>query len=207
MRGRFFEEKRKTRIMYRTPSRFVRGTCIALLLGLAPIYSAAAFETSNIEAKLASLDAGEFVWQPQAAREGEVRIVVSLPLQMAYVFRGQDLIGASTVSTGKPGNDTPTGSFTILQKRKDHKSNLYDDAPMPYMQRLTWDGIALHAGAIPGVPASHGCVRLPMKFAQKLFAITELGAQVHIVDVAPRSTKAALALIEGGAATELAAAP
>ena len=70
-------------------------------------------------------------------------------------------MGASTVSTGKPGHATPTGVFTILQKEVDHKCNLYDDAPMPFMQRLTWSGVAMHAGHLPGFPASHGCIRLP----------------------------------------------
>ena len=81
-----------------------------------------------------------------------------------------------------PGHDTPTGTFTILQKRRTHFSNIYDNAPMPFMQRLTWDGIALHAGQIPGTPASHGCVRLPTAFARHLFGETSLGARVYIVD-------------------------
>jgi lipoprotein-anchoring transpeptidase ErfK/SrfK len=125
-----------------------------------------------------------------------VEIVVSIPLQKAYVYRGGTLIGATTVSTGMPGYDTPTGRFSILQKREKHFSNLYDNAPMPFMQRLTWDGVALHAGAIPGEPASHGCVRLPKTFAAKLYAATELGATVMVVDDAP-SPEAAYAMVSG----------
>jgi len=119
--------------------------------------------------------------------------VVSLAEQKAYVYRAGKLIGVTTVSTGKRGHRTPTGSFTILQKRRKHFSNLYNNAPMPNMQRLTWTGIALHAGALPGYPASHGCVRLPMEFSKLLFAVTELGGRVHIVADAPPSAAEALA--------------
>jgi lipoprotein-anchoring transpeptidase ErfK/SrfK len=184
--------------MIRTPIRFVRGTTIALLLGFAPIYSVSAQESGAIEASISSFDPGEFVWKPELAPNGPIDVVVSIPLQTAYVYRSGTLIGASTVSTGKPGNDTPTGSFSILQKRKEHYSNLYDNAPMPFMQRLTWDGIALHAGEIPGYPASHGCVRLPTEFARKLFAATQVGAAVHIIDAAPSSPSTALAMARVG---------
>ena len=140
---------------------------------------------------------GQARWLPEAATAtGPVSIVVSLPLQRAWVFRGETLAGVATVSTGQPGYDTPTGTFPILQKRVDHRSNLYDNAPMPFMQRLTWDGIALHAGAIPGGPASHGCIRLPKTFAAKLYAATELGAAVMIIDDAP-SPEAAYAMMSG----------
>jgi lipoprotein-anchoring transpeptidase ErfK/SrfK len=187
--------------MYRTPPWFVRGAAFAFVLGLScmsaanaqTVPSTAAFST-DVQEEL--LDPGEFVWHPETAPPGSVEIVVSLPLQVAYVYRAGSLIGVSTVSTGKPGYDTPTGTFTILEKKRDHRSNLYD-APMPFMQRLTWDGIALHAGAIPGEPASHGCVRLPDEFARKLFAETRLGATVHIVDEVPDSPAAALTLATG----------
>ena len=92
---------------------------------------------------------------------------------------------STAVSTGRPGHTTPTGSFEILQKRREHYSNLYNNAPMPFMQRLTWDGIALHAGQIPGRPASHGCVRLPLEFARLLFGATQMGGRVHIIDASP----------------------
>ena len=100
------------------------------------------------------------------------------------------------MSTGQPGYETPTGSFAILQKNRDHRSNLYNGAPMPFMQRLTWDGVALHAGEIPGRPASHGCIRLPMAFARNLFAVTRLGASVHVTDLAPAAGEA-LAMVRG----------
>jgi lipoprotein-anchoring transpeptidase ErfK/SrfK len=108
--------------------------------------------------------------------------MVSLSDQQAYVYRNGVRIGHSPVSTGKSGYETPTGSFNILQKKKKHKSNLYDDADMPFMQRLTWDGIALHAGRVPNYPASHGCIRFPHTFASKLYGITRLGSRVVIQD-------------------------
>lgn len=129
-----------------------------------------------------SLKPGQFTWTPELAPQGPVVIVVSLPEQRAYVYRNGVRIGVSTVSTGKPGHETPTGVFTILEKRREHYSNLYDNAPMPFMQRLTWDGVALHAGRIPGYPASHGCVRLPHAFSEKLFATTSRGMTVVIAD-------------------------
>jgi lipoprotein-anchoring transpeptidase ErfK/SrfK len=144
------------------------------------------------------LDPGKYVWRPDPAASGPVRVVVSLPLQIAYVFKGQKLIGASSVSTGMPGYDTPPGAFTILEKKVDHKSNLYEDAPMPFMQRLTWDGVALHAGKVTGQPVSHGCVRLPAAFARKLFGETSVGATVLITDEAPLAAEQALALVPGG---------
>ena len=130
----------------------------------------------------AALKPGQFTWMPELAPQGPVVIVVSLPEQRAYVYRNGVRIGVSTVSTGKPGHETPTGVFTILEKRREHYSNLYDNAPMPFMQRLTWDGVALHAGRIPGYPASHGCVRLPHAFSEKLFATTSRGMTVVIAD-------------------------
>ena len=128
------------------------------------------------------LKPGQFVWLPEIAPAGPLVIVVSIPDQQAYVYRNGVRIAVSTVSTGKKGYETPTGVFTILQKHKDHKSSLYDDAPMPYMQRLTWDGVALHAGKLPGYPASHGCVRLPMEFAKKLFEMTTYGITVIVAN-------------------------
>ena len=129
-----------------------------------------------------ALKPGEYLWTPELAPQGPVVIVISLPEQQAYVYRNGVRIGVSTVSSGKKGYETPTGVFTILQKRKEHYSNLYDNAPMPYMQRLTWDGIALHGGNLPGYPASHGCVRLPQAFAEKLFGITRFGDSVVVAN-------------------------
>lgn len=134
------------------------------------------------QADVRALEPGEFLWYPQIAPEGPVVLVVSLDEQRAYVYRNGIAIGVSTISSGKAGKDTPSGVFTILQKNKDHRSNLYNNAPMPYMQRLTWDGIALHGGHLPGYPASHGCVRLPQAFAEKLFGITRFGDSVVVAN-------------------------
>ena len=150
----------------------------------------------NLVSDSETLSPGEFVWQPERAEQGAVEIVVSIPLQRAYVYRGGTLIGVTTVSTGRRGHETPTGSFNSLQKRREHFSNLYNNAPMPFMQRLTWGGIALHAGQIPGTPASHGCVRLPLAFARHLFGVTQMGGAVHILDGSPAPGEA-LAMVRG----------
>lgn len=110
-----------------------------------------------------------------------VVIVVSTASQQMHVFRNGDLWRTSAVSTGKRGKETPPGVFSILQKKKFHRSNLYNNAPMPFMQRLTWDGIAIHAGHLPGYPASHGCIRLPRAFAKELFQLTGYTSTAVIV--------------------------
>lgn len=101
-----------------------------------------------------------------------VLIVISNASQNMYVFKDGELWDSSPVSTGKRGKETPSGLFPILQKRTFHRSNIYSNAPMPHMQRLTWTGIAIHAGKLPGYPASHGCIRLPAEFARSLFKLT-----------------------------------
>jgi lipoprotein-anchoring transpeptidase ErfK/SrfK len=106
-----------------------------------------------------TLKTGDYVWKPAASPAGPVVIIVSIPEQTLYVYRNGVRIGRSTVSTGKSGHRTPTGVFTILQKNEKHTSSIYKGASMPYMQRLTWTGVALHAGNLPGYPASHGCVQ------------------------------------------------
>jgi lipoprotein-anchoring transpeptidase ErfK/SrfK len=130
-----------------------------------------------------------------AAPSGGVRILVSIPAQRAWVFRGSELVATTPVSTGKRGHRTPTGTFPILQKRVEHYSNIYDNAPMPYMQRLTNGGIALHGGRVPGYPASHGCIRLPHAFARRLYNMTRHGTRVTITGARPRSTRQALGLV------------
>ena len=152
-----------------------------LLLASLPMTAAVAAEDTAPAGPLA-LKPGQFLWHPEIAPDGPVVLVVSLDQQLAYVYRNGIAIGISTISSGKQGKDTPTGVFTILQKNKDHKSNLYNNAPMPYMQRLTWDGIALHGGTLPGYPASHGCVRLPHPFAAKVYGITRTGDTVVVSD-------------------------
>ena len=130
----------------------------------------------------AELKPGEFYWHPERSPSGPVVIIVSIPEQRAYVYRNGVRIGASTVSTGKPGHETPTGVFSVLEKDKHHVSSTYAGAPMPYMERLTWDGVALHAGKLPGYPASHGCVRLPLAFSRELYSVTHSGTHVVIAD-------------------------
>jgi hypothetical protein len=125
---------------------------------------------------------GDYIWHPEISPEGPVVIIVSLPEQRMYVYRNGVRIGRSTVSTGTKGHSTPTGMFTILQKKVSHESSIYKGAQMPHMQRLTWTGIAMHAGNLPGYPASHGCVRLPEDFAEKLYSVTRNGTSVIITD-------------------------
>lgn len=117
-----------------------------------------------------------------ASEDAPLHMVVSLKEQKLNVYRGADLVEVTPISSGKTGHSTPTGVFSILEKRKRHFSNLYDDAPMPFMQRLTWSGIALHEGKLPGYPASHGCVRLPHEFAKSIFSQTDRGMHVVITD-------------------------
>jgi len=112
-----------------------------------------------------------------------IQIVVSLSEQSLRVYRGQEQIATSRISSGKKGHATPTGIFSVLQKNRHHRSNIYSGAPMPFMQRLTWSGIALHASnSVPSHPASHGCIRLPHAFAGKLFKMPTNGMHVIIED-------------------------
>jgi len=129
-----------------------------------------------------TLKPGDYVWHPEVSPAGPVVVLVSLPDQILYVYRNGVRIGRSTVSTGKPGKRTPTGVFTVLQKKVRHTSSIYKGAQMPHMQRLTWSGIALHAGYLPGYPASAGCVRMPVDFAGKLYTATGIGTTVIIAD-------------------------
>ena len=128
------------------------------------------------------LEPGTYDWHPELAPSGEMLVVVSLPQQQLHVYRDGVRIGRSTISSGRAGHETTTGVFTILQKKVKHRSSLYNDAPMPYMQRLTWDGIALHAGRLPGYPASHGCIRLPLEFSKLLYDATSHDTVVIVAD-------------------------
>ncbi|MEO8548134.1 MAG: L,D-transpeptidase family protein [Sphingomicrobium sp.] len=127
-----------------------------------------------------TLKPGQYVWRDVPASAGAERVVISLSDQLAYLYRGATLVAVSTISSGKDSKPTPTGVFPILEKQVMHHSRKYDDAPMPFMQRIDQYGIALHAGFNPGVPASHGCVRLPPKFAAKLYTVTDVGTPVFI---------------------------
>jgi hypothetical protein len=172
-----------------THRRLATLACSALLCGLLPLAAFAKTpprHTSTIGVAVdtppSRLEPGEFIWHPEIAPSGPIVMIVSLPEQLAYVYRNGVVIGVATVSTGKPGHETPTGVFTILQKNADHYSNIYDSAPMPYMQRLTWSGVALHAGRLPGYPASHGCVRMSYEFARLLYAESSTGLTVVVSD-------------------------
>lgn len=115
---------------------------------------------------------GQFLWDDDAdafARKngGDPRVIISLSNQTAYLYRGDRLAAVTSISTGTHENPTPTGYFPVMEKKVMHHSRKYDNAPMPHMQRLDIYGIALHAGMNPGRPASHGCIRLPAKFAAK----------------------------------------
>ena len=129
---------------------------------------------------VSGLHPGDFRWAAAIPKEGETRIVTDLLTQMTYVYRGDVLVGATTISSGKKGKETQLGFWSILQKKPMHRSRKYDDAPMPFMQRIDDKGIAFHAGKTPGYPASHGCIRLPPKFAEKLYTLTKIGTKVII---------------------------
>jgi hypothetical protein len=118
---------------------------------------------------------------------GPLQIIISMADQRISVYDNDALIARSSVSTGIRGHPTPLGVFSVISKHRWHRSNLYSGAPMPYMQRITWSGIALHAGIVPGQPASHGCIRLKHDFAIRLWGLTKRGARVIIAsgDVRP----------------------
>jgi len=169
--------------------RAIQSLCLVLSIlgvGLPPAAQAdsvpfwGAKASVPIDTPINQLKKGEFLWMGEAVTTGPVVMVVSITEQRAYVYRNGILIGATTISTGRPGHLTPTGVFTVLQKQKEHRSTIYDGAPMPYMERLTWGGIALHAGGLPGYPESHGCIHLPSEFAQRLFDISPNGMTVVI---------------------------
>jgi lipoprotein-anchoring transpeptidase ErfK/SrfK len=126
------------------------------------------------------LKPGEYVWATSVPAEGDTRIVADLLTQMVYVYRGDKLLGASSMSSAKTGHITPYGYWSVLEKRPFYRSKKYDNAPMPFMQRIDDYGIAFHGGVNPGYPASHGCMRLPMKFAEKLYGVTKIGTKVVI---------------------------
>ena len=125
--------------------------------------------------------------QPQDPPKGPLQIIISIEDQRISLYDNVELIARSSVSTGVPSHPTPLGIFTVISKQRWHRSNIYSDAPMPYMQRITWSGIALHAGVLPGYPASHGCIRLTDSFATRLWHLTKRGTRVIIArgDVRP----------------------
>jgi hypothetical protein len=182
------------------PLRFlflVAGLLQPLLAAAVPFWGAK--ESRPADTTPEALKPGEWIWGGDNKKLGPMAVIVSLTEQLAYVYRNGLLIAVSTVSTGKPGHATPSGVFTVLQKDKDHHSSKYNDAPMPYAERLTWDGVALHAGGLPGFPESHGCVHLPTEFARLLFASSNLGMTVVI----SQQGSAPAALVHPGAASPI----
>jgi lipoprotein-anchoring transpeptidase ErfK/SrfK len=143
---------------------------------------AATSATARVKPRETRLKPGDYVWTPELSVKGPMVMFVSLQDQEAYIYRGGVRIGVSTISSGRRGYETPVGVFEVVQKQLMHHSNLYDDAPMPFMQRLTWDGLALHAGHVRGHPASHGCVRMPDGFAKALYAEATRGMTVVIAE-------------------------
>ena len=169
--------------MRMTWMRWAIGVGLAIAMAV-PACAAVPFwgakESSPAGTPSAALKPGQWIWGGDDKGMGPMVVVVSLTEQRAYVYRNGVLVALTTVSTGKPGHETPVGVFTILQKDKDHRSSTYNNAPMPYQQRLTWDGVALHAGGLPGYPESHGCIHLPSAFAEKLFGATNMGMTVVV---------------------------
>ena len=137
---------------------------------------------ANAQAETGAAAPSAFSFEPPPAPRSPIRMIVNLHTQRGYVYRDGELIRSTPISSGKRGHRTPTGTFTVLEKQRVHHSNRYDNAPMPYMQRLTWNGVALHGGHVPGYPASHGCVRLPIGFARWLFSEPTMGMTVVITD-------------------------
>ena len=162
---------------------FLIGLCLAALATPAAATPAdgETLAAGTVMEAVARLKPGQFLWAPQVAPSGPLLLVVNLATQRAVLYRNGVPVGITTVSTGRAGHLTPLGSFTILEKQVVHYSSIYDNAPMPFMERLTWGGVALHGGTLPGYPASHGCIRLPLDFARLLFAETRLGTTVMVV--------------------------
>jgi hypothetical protein len=174
LEGRWEKEMRKPQLDRR--SLIANGLALPFIVGL----GSSVGRGQQVLKEIHELRPGEFTWHPERSPRGPVAAVVSIPEQRVHVYQSGIRIGVSTCSTGKPGHETPTGVFVVLQKDRNHRSSTYNNAPMPNMNRLTWSGIALHAGNLPGYPASHGCVRLPFDFSTKLFSITHLGTPVII---------------------------
>lgn len=166
-------------------SKSLKALAAALAVAAAPLapalaQGAAQSSPAELIGHPDQLKPGQWVWAPELSPAGPLLVYVDLTRQLASVYRNGVRMAVTTVSSGKPGHETPTGVFTILQKDANHHSSKYNDAPMPFTERLTWDGVALHAGGLPGYPESHGCVHLPLQFAKLLFGIESLGGTVII---------------------------
>src|ERR1700732_2593112 len=149
--------------------RAIIGLAVVLATGLADPAGA----TRRREAQPVETVAARPAGQP-------IMSIVSLSNQRVTIYDADGWILRAPVSSGQTGYETPAGVYSVIQKEEEHYSNLYDDASMPFMQRITWSGIALHAGPLPGYPASHGCVRMPYEFAQRLFDMTKIGMRVIV---------------------------
>jgi len=156
-------------------------------------------------AQAEALRPGQWVWTPEVSPRGPVMVYVDLSRQLVSVYRNGARIGMSTMASGREGYETPAGTYAVLERDIDHRSRKYHNAPMPYMLRLTWDGIALHGGRVGSRPASHGCIRLPMSFARQLYHVVPMGSTVVVVGAAgaapegPRAGVLAPADMGGGA--------
>jgi predicted dithiol-disulfide oxidoreductase (DUF899 family) len=170
------------------------GTCTFGMTAASPAFALETWEAkmqasdAASQARIDMLDAfgdkelrpGQYLWRDVPDVAGPERIVISLSDQLAYLYRGDTLIAVSTISSGKDEKPSPTGIFSVLDKKPFYRSKKYDNAPMPWMQRIDQYGIALHGGFNPGYPASHGCLRLPVAFAKKLYSVTQVGTPVYI---------------------------
>jgi hypothetical protein len=177
---------------WRTPPRqrhFVQAlrVCSALVVGIALTTPGDAapsktrvFEKARASERQSDRNTSKTATTRATLPAGPLQIMISLREQRLTVYSAGAPIASSAVSSGQTGFETPAGIYSILQKNRHHESNIYSDAPMPYMQRITWSGIALHEGNLPGYPASHGCIRLPGAFASTLFGMTKVGARVIV---------------------------
>jgi len=171
------------------------GSCVfATTLASTPAFALETYEAqmeasdAASQARIDMLDAfgpkelrpGQYLWRDVPEAAGAERVVVSLSDQMAYLYRGNTLMAASTISSGSDEKPTPSGIFSVFNKTPMHRSKKYDNAPMPFAQFFDPSGIAMHAGFNPGHPASHGCIRLPSAFAKKLYSVTDVGTPIFI---------------------------
>jgi hypothetical protein len=189
----------------KTSTALLATLCFAALLSvptLADGFSSADTKHGSSHARSTGVspDYARFEWLTSDDNQADItvnHIIVSLGDQRLYAYHDGQLVGWSNVSSGRPGHETPTGAFAVSQKDVDHHSSLYDNAPMPYFMRLTDGGVGLHAGELPGYPASHGCVRLPFGMARELYQRVEAGTPVEII----------AASVNTAVATQNAAAP
>src|SRR5579862_1579922 len=188
----------------------MRGAAVALLAGAVPIsltshaqaqfpfYQSPGYDVRpevnpTPRPKPRSSAKNEHPAKPEPAKDfgpmpkGPLQIVVSIASQHVTLYSGGVHVAQGPVSTGIPGKPTPMGVFSIIEKDRYHHSNLYSNAPMPYMERITWSGVALHEGPLPGYPASHGCIRMTHDFAARLWVVAKLGVRVVVArnDIAP----------------------